>query len=173
MSFCNRCGKPLSNPKSIERGYGAVCWAKVSRKNEKNHENLDMGEREQNNYPSFQDYFQLILKDENLRNRKICGCGTKVVDADFGHYLHEYDGWWLQGWKYKQWLYFECPKCKIARAFHHLRIPRPFGDLPVEPEVKLHAQKTMEALKSENRKLDWRESRRNKEQASLKSFMEV
>ena len=26
---CNRCGKELTNPKSIERGYGPVCWKKI------------------------------------------------------------------------------------------------------------------------------------------------
>ena len=26
---CWRCGRPLTNPKSIERGYGPVCWQKI------------------------------------------------------------------------------------------------------------------------------------------------
>lgn len=27
--FCNRCGRPISNKKSVERGYGPVCWGKI------------------------------------------------------------------------------------------------------------------------------------------------
>jgi len=27
---CRKCGKPLSLPQSVERGFGAVCWAKVN-----------------------------------------------------------------------------------------------------------------------------------------------
>lgn len=26
---CRRCGRSLINPKSIERGYGPVCWQKI------------------------------------------------------------------------------------------------------------------------------------------------
>jgi len=26
---CQRCGRALTNPKSIERGYGPVCWQKI------------------------------------------------------------------------------------------------------------------------------------------------
>lgn len=26
---CNRCGKELTNPKSIARGYGPICWGKI------------------------------------------------------------------------------------------------------------------------------------------------
>jgi hypothetical protein len=29
---CKRCGKPLKNPESIRRGYGAKCWAIVQGK---------------------------------------------------------------------------------------------------------------------------------------------
>jgi hypothetical protein len=28
---CNRCGKPLTNEASLDRGYGPVCWNKQAR----------------------------------------------------------------------------------------------------------------------------------------------
>jgi len=28
---CRRCGRPLKNPKSKARGYGATCWKKVEK----------------------------------------------------------------------------------------------------------------------------------------------
>ena len=31
---CQRCGRTLTNEKSIERGFGPVCWAKVKRTEE-------------------------------------------------------------------------------------------------------------------------------------------
>ena len=30
MVSCKRCGKRLTNPKSLERGYGPICWGKIS-----------------------------------------------------------------------------------------------------------------------------------------------
>lgn len=26
---CKRCGKELTNPQSIKRGYGPICWGKL------------------------------------------------------------------------------------------------------------------------------------------------
>jgi len=32
MTHCKRCGRPLTNPKSIELGYGPICAKKVLNK---------------------------------------------------------------------------------------------------------------------------------------------
>lgn len=29
MNICAKCHRPLSDPKSIERGYGPDCWAAI------------------------------------------------------------------------------------------------------------------------------------------------
>jgi hypothetical protein len=29
MATCTRCHRPLSDPESVERGFGPVCWAAV------------------------------------------------------------------------------------------------------------------------------------------------
>lgn len=29
MTRCRRCGRELTNPESIDRGYGSICWAKT------------------------------------------------------------------------------------------------------------------------------------------------
>lgn len=33
VSRCKRCGRKLTNAKSISRGYGEVCWKKVRDEN--------------------------------------------------------------------------------------------------------------------------------------------
>jgi len=37
---CNRCGKPLTNEISLDRGYGPVCWSKQTH-GESEHEDQD------------------------------------------------------------------------------------------------------------------------------------
>lgn len=177
MSFrCNRCGKPLSNPKSIERGYGPVCYKIVSHELKKHEELREKGSREENNYPTFADYLHQLLNVEHKSHEK-CFCGTRFEDMDFDHYLSEYSGWWLNGWKYRQWLYLECPKCTHQWAFHHLRVSRSFGNEPVPIEVQLHAKKTMEELQKKNRKLDAQNGRKapskDNKQLSLETYMGV
>lgn len=34
---CGKCGRPLKDPKSIERGFGPTCWAKVQADQEHDH----------------------------------------------------------------------------------------------------------------------------------------
>ncbi|MFW9971091.1 MAG: DUF6011 domain-containing protein [Candidatus Odinarchaeota archaeon] len=177
MTKCCRCGKPLSNKRSIEIGMGPVCRKKKEEKQKQNEMEMYKGEREENEYPSFSDYFKQILADTRNKDKTICACGTKVLDGDFNHYMSEFDGWWLKGWKYQQWLYLECPKCLIARAFHHLRISRPFGNEPVSPEVITHAKQTMDKLHAETRKQDAKERMNKKskpeKESNLTIFLEV
>jgi len=32
MVYCARCGRVLTNPKSIKRGYGPKCWERIHMK---------------------------------------------------------------------------------------------------------------------------------------------
>lgn len=116
-SHCEICGRKLTNPISIARGIGPICWGKVFL-----HpllritEFLDQGPRTNNdNYPTLDSYLRAIT-------RWNCpGCGTDLHDAEIHHHKHE-DGWSLHGFHEKQWIYLLCPNCKINFALWKLGV---------------------------------------------------
>ena len=112
---CNRCGRPLSNLKSIFRGYGPVCWSRITHQNNLE-EYLEKGALEDNNYPEITEYFDL------LNTKYKCDCGEfSIKYGEIDHYEHD-DGYHLNGYKNKQWIFIVCPKCKIAISFKRLGI---------------------------------------------------
>ncbi|MDB5225485.1 MAG: hypothetical protein JWL87_437 [Candidatus Adlerbacteria bacterium] len=42
---------------------------------------------------------------------KKCGCGGTLTDQPLIHRDHV-GGWWVGGFKYRQWLSVKCPKCE-------------------------------------------------------------
>ena len=59
---------------------------------------------------------------------KICrSCGT-VLMPEVNYYDHP-DGWLVEGFEKKQWLYTECRGCGYQNALWKLDIVRPFGKL--------------------------------------------
>jgi len=59
---------------------------------------------------------------------KICrSCGS-VLMPEVDTYDHA-DGWVVEGFEKKQWLYTECRGCGYQNALHKLGIIRPFGRL--------------------------------------------
>lgn len=63
-SFCQRCGKPLSDPESMARGYGKICYMKLMK-----HIPLNWN-MEDNNYMKYE-FEELAYEDmENLTNLK-------------------------------------------------------------------------------------------------------
>ncbi len=61
-----------------------------------------------------------------IRKKARCWtCGEEVCLSDIRHYDHP-DGWPVDGFKEKQWLYFEChkPSCGYQTSFAKLGIPK-------------------------------------------------
>jgi hypothetical protein len=115
MSRCNKCGRALSNVKSIVRKYGPTCWSKLSI-TENMEDYLEKGEMEDNNYPELIDYFN------QLDNEYKCSCGEFLIKhGDIEHYEHA-NGYRLYGYKNRQWIFIVCPKCKISTSFKRLEI---------------------------------------------------
>jgi len=112
MPSCQRCRKPLENPKSIERGYGPICYSKV--KKDWKEEVLDKGEQEDNDYPTLTDY---LMK---LDNPKCMNCKADLMRyGDIDHYLHE-GGHPLKNYKDPQWIFLICSKCHYDNALKKL-----------------------------------------------------
>jgi len=41
MSKCRRCHREIKNPKSVQQGYGPICWTKIQKSNDSCLEHLD------------------------------------------------------------------------------------------------------------------------------------
>lgn len=52
---------------------------------------------------------------------KKCHCGGTLTDQPLNHYDHA-GGWWVGGFKRRQWLSVKCPECKRETSFHNLNI---------------------------------------------------
>lgn len=113
---CLRCGKYLTDPKSIARGFGPICWPKVRHLIEKHEEYDDLlkGPKEDNDYPMIGDYM-------SYQKRNTCGCGGDLKNAQVDHYEH-HKGVPIQGYKKKQWVFLICPKCTKRWALWKLGI---------------------------------------------------
>jgi len=113
---CLRCGKYLTDPKSIKRGFGPICWPKVRHLIEEHEEYEDLlkGPKETNDYPAIQDYLQYQI-------RNTCECGADMSEAPANHYEH-HKGVPLHGYKKKQWIFLTCLNCGKQWALWKLGI---------------------------------------------------
>ena len=59
-----------------------------------------------------------------LKGKKCRWCGTPLEDLPIEHYDHD-DGWEVEGFERRQWLYVVCPKCGYQWALWKLGITRP------------------------------------------------
>lgn len=59
------------------------------------------------------------------KGAKCWSCGGAVSVSDIRHYGHS-DGWKVDGFEKRQWLYFEClrRRCRYQTSFAKLNIPR-------------------------------------------------
>lgn len=68
-------------------------------------------------FPSLEDYRKLIKKDK-------CHCGFKgLKNQEIHNYVHD-AGWKLRGFRRRNWLYIQCPKCSYEWALWKLGVPR-------------------------------------------------
>lgn len=73
---------------------------------------------------------------------KTCPCGATLTDQPLKHYNHV-GGYWVGGFKYRQWLSVVCPGCKRETSLNNLRIPgkATFEEQLVE-EIRFHGHVT-------------------------------
>jgi len=66
-----------------------------------------------------EDYKKLLM----VKRAKCKWCGTPLWYCEIEHYDHD-DGWEVEGFSKKQWLYVTCPKCGYQWSLWKLGIPR-------------------------------------------------
>lgn len=119
-SHCKRCGKKLSDPKSMKRGYGPICAKKIQWEQKKQatiNEFYHKGEKEVNNHPSLSEYWNEVL--ENTYRTK-CTCGSDLfTNGIMDHYEHS-GGCFVNGYKNKQWIFITCLKCNYSWSISKL-----------------------------------------------------
>lgn len=122
---CNLCGRTLTDPESIQRGFGPSCWKKATA--DKEHFEGCFPEAEA----------ALRNADEDAAT---CLCGCDLRGQPVEGYEHD------SGWKTDhgiQWLFVTCPNCKYEMALWKMGIRRgqdfssqPEPEAPVEEEEK-------------------------------------
>ena len=58
-----------------------------------------------------------------LEGQKCRWCGTSLENCEIEHYPHE-DGWEVEGFEERQWLYVTCPKCGYQWSLWKFLVPR-------------------------------------------------
>lgn len=69
---------------------------------------------------TLQDYVKAALdKGADCKN-----CGKLAEEGELEHYDHS-DGWVVDGFTTRRWLYFRCSKCSYQTSFAKLGFKRP------------------------------------------------
>ena len=114
MTHCGCCGRELTDPESVERGIGPICWKKLdSEWKDAIEEERKKGSKEDNQYPTLLQY-QRLIKGQ-------CKCGGKLMPLD--HYEHK-GGYFIKDFEKRQWLYSKCEKCGDQWSFWKIRLGR-------------------------------------------------
>jgi len=120
MPNCEICGRELTNPLSIQRGIGPVCWSKIWLLALLQSTSIfDQGaETNKDDYPPLEHYLAQITRwDCPL-------CGSDLHKGIPFHFKHE-SGWFLHGFHYKQQILIMCLRCKVNIPIHKLGVPLP------------------------------------------------
>ena len=118
-SHCNICGRELTNPISMSRGIGPICFAKENMQFMINLTAiLDQGPENngEDQYPTLADY-EKYIKQWECRN-----CLSSLKGETIEHYKHE-NGYPLHYFHEKQWLYLKCRKCGTCWSLWKLGVP--------------------------------------------------
>ena len=114
-----KCGRRLTDPKSILRSYGPVCWSRLQTAIEKEHQESKLPATINDRDKAAVSLLELRTWIEERLTRDRCYCGNLFKDCE----LETYDygnvpgqGYALEGFRFKQWVYFHCSKCQNDTA---------------------------------------------------------
>lgn len=113
-NFCRRCGRALTDPKSVKNGVGPVCIHKMDR---------DQAFPESDNKTKILgwDIAQKVIESIPSYRRDKC----RFCEGDLDHtvYYYEHDGgWFVESLGKKVWLWLECSKCGQQWSLTHLGV---------------------------------------------------
>jgi hypothetical protein len=124
---CFRCGREITNKKSVEAGYGPICAKKIKEMRESVQEDSKPTIVEQE--LAAESRWKILSQVSNVNDhRKNCSCGTPIIKGVLASYDHE-GGMEVPGYEKKQWVYMHCPKCKYDLAVWKI------GITSVDPEA--------------------------------------
>jgi hypothetical protein len=119
--YCLKCNRPLSDPASINHGYGPKCWTRIKR-------TLHLEEGRDPDPVTISDHklardsrAELLRRLLGYSYVKTCHCGTPLVECDLMTCDHVSGGLPLAGYAVPQWVWFECPVCRYQLAWWKLR----------------------------------------------------
>ena len=112
---CNRCHKPLSDPTSVSRGFGRICWNKIQR------DMLQDANRNEVRSVSNQVVADIVMNELFDRiGRKVCRCGREFQREDIWSFDHKW-GLTIDGFYKPQHVYLHCSMCGYDTAYWKLR----------------------------------------------------
>lgn len=109
ITYCKRCGRLLTDPDSVKRGYGAICYALLARENKEIPEPVKFGGLDLDE-----------LADLIDSKKPVCICGEPLQGSGLKTYPHE-GGEIVYGKPGRQWVYVHCKKCGYDMALHKIK----------------------------------------------------
>ena len=107
-----RCGRALSDPRSVARRYGPTCWKRVRIESERDYQDW------LTEYSSIEDsaIAAKTLKEVwrralDLVGDQTCCCGEMLSSGDLLSFDHG-DGAPLRGYSAPQWVFLRCSRCQ-------------------------------------------------------------
>jgi len=128
---CLACGRILTNPASIEAGYGPKCKAKIEAATKEEQAwgkvssivDRDLAERSLK-------AVRKVIRDIFLArpDRKKCSCGRDYFPGDLEYCDHGAGGIRLPGFATEQWLWIHCDTCTYDMAVWKLGVTQDLID---------------------------------------------
>ncbi|HEY0088422.1 MAG TPA: DUF6011 domain-containing protein [Candidatus Lokiarchaeia archaeon] len=115
-SFCQICGRHLTDPKSINRGIGPECF-------KKNRLNSEFPETDTTTKILNGLTAKKILESISEDKRNKCRFCDGELDDIVRYYEHN-EGWYVSELNNKVWLWIECIKCGHQWSLMHLGVSR-------------------------------------------------
>jgi hypothetical protein len=114
------CGRRLTDPESVQRGIGPVCWRNLKKEDEKVKERHKIWNQCKHNSEDqegidLQDLSHLIYV-----KKPRCICGARDQWDFPEHYEHD-GGIKVKGYKELQWVYVHCRNCNYDMALWKIR----------------------------------------------------
>ncbi len=107
-----RCGRALSDPRSVARRYGPTCWKRVRIENERDYQDwlTEHSSIEDSNVAAkiLKEVWAKVL---SLVGDQTCYCGELLSSGDLLSFDHR-DGAPLRGYSAPQWVFLRCSRCQ-------------------------------------------------------------
>lgn len=121
MINCRICGRPLTDPDSVKRRIGPVCWKKLQAEKRKN-DQIWKDAQERYSGPPRDGEIDLFDISAQIRDKEpACICGAVLDPGNLDHYGPHEGGDLVKGFLHKQWIFIHCDKCGYDMALWKIR----------------------------------------------------